>query len=211
MTRDDAELVREPGTNNYGLTARLVQGNDHGGLVAFRLEGLGQGDFEVSFLGIAQFIALYEVEANSVFDSNHARNNNPLAINDGSFNNTIVHFDMNEVLYFGYWDDNIFVPNDKIDPTDGFGWAAIQNTKDGLELIGSATAESLGIVVGAATQRSPHLLGDVNLDGTINLLDVSPFVSLLNSGGYLVEADTDQNCQVNLLDVGAFVDLLSGN
>ena len=52
------------------------------------------------------------------------------------------------------------------------------------------------------------LLGDVNLDGVINLLDVAPFIELLNSGGYQGEADINQDGVVNLLDVALFIDLL---
>lgn len=59
--------------------------------------------------------------------------------------------------------------------------------------------------------ESPHeLLGDVNQDGQVNLLDVHPFVDLLNSGGYQVEADINQDGVLNLLDVAPFVDLLVG-
>jgi hypothetical protein len=54
------------------------------------------------------------------------------------------------------------------------------------------------------------LLGDVNLDGFVNLLDVAPFVALLSSGGYQAEADINQDGLVNLLDVMLFVDLLGG-
>jgi hypothetical protein len=53
------------------------------------------------------------------------------------------------------------------------------------------------------------LLGDVNLDGNVNLLDVAPFVALLSQGGYQPEADINQDGIVNLLDVAGFVELLS--
>lgn len=54
------------------------------------------------------------------------------------------------------------------------------------------------------------VLGDVNLDGVVNLLDVQPFVNLLVSGGYQIQADINQDGVVNLLDVAPFVDLLTG-
>ena len=54
------------------------------------------------------------------------------------------------------------------------------------------------------------LIGDVNLDGVVDLLDVSPFVELLVNGEFQIEADINQDGEVNLLDVGPFVDLLSG-
>lgn len=52
--------------------------------------------------------------------------------------------------------------------------------------------------------------GDVNMDGTVNLLDVGPFVDALSDGSNQAEADTNCDGTVNLLDVGPFVDILSG-
>ena len=54
------------------------------------------------------------------------------------------------------------------------------------------------------------LLGDVNQDGAVNLLDVEPFIDLLTSGGYQCEADVNEDGFVNLLDVEPFIDLVSG-
>ena len=53
------------------------------------------------------------------------------------------------------------------------------------------------------------LLGDVNQDGQVNLLDVHPFVELIDNGGFLAEADVNQDGAVNLLDVAPLVDLLT--
>ncbi|MEM9410133.1 MAG: hypothetical protein AAGA30_03405 [Planctomycetota bacterium] len=53
------------------------------------------------------------------------------------------------------------------------------------------------------------LLGDVNCDGEVNLLDVSPFVDLLSNGGFNDKADINGDEEVNLLDVGPFVEILS--
>ena len=54
------------------------------------------------------------------------------------------------------------------------------------------------------------LIGDVNGDGSIDLLDVSPFVDLLTNGGFQAAADINQDGIVDLLDVAPFVDLLTG-
>ena len=54
------------------------------------------------------------------------------------------------------------------------------------------------------------LLGDVNQDGTVDLLDVAPFVELLTNGDFQAEADINQDGIVDLLDVAPFVDLLAG-
>ena len=54
------------------------------------------------------------------------------------------------------------------------------------------------------------LVGDVNGDGVVDLLDVVPFVDLLISGEFACEADIDGNGVVDLLDVTPFVAVLTG-
>lgn len=56
----------------------------------------------------------------------------------------------------------------------------------------------------------PFLLGDVNLDGTVNFLDINPFISLLSAGGFQDEADIDRTGTLNFLDISPFISLLSG-
>ena len=54
------------------------------------------------------------------------------------------------------------------------------------------------------------LLGDVNLDGLVSLLDVAPFVDLLTSGDFQLEADLNMDGVLDLLDIAPFVELLQG-
>lgn len=54
------------------------------------------------------------------------------------------------------------------------------------------------------------LLGDVNLDGLVNLLDVEPFIERISTGFFQPEADINDDGFVNLLDVDPFIALLSG-
>ena len=54
------------------------------------------------------------------------------------------------------------------------------------------------------------LLGDVNCDGAVDLLDVAPFVDLIVTGSFSAKADFDGNGAVNLLDVAPFVDVIAG-
>ena len=54
------------------------------------------------------------------------------------------------------------------------------------------------------------LLGDVNLDGVVNLLDVQPFVQRISTGSFQAEADTNLDDVVNLLDVSPFIAILAG-
>ena len=55
---------------------------------------------------------------------------------------------------------------------------------------------------------SDALLGDVNRNGTVNFLDIAPFISVLSSGEYQFEADCDQSGAVTFLDISPFIALL---
>ena len=55
------------------------------------------------------------------------------------------------------------------------------------------------------------LLGDVNLDGAVNFLDISPFIALLSTGDFQEEADANRDEAVTFLDISPFIGLLSGN
>lgn len=55
------------------------------------------------------------------------------------------------------------------------------------------------------------LLGDVDRNGTVDLVDVQPFVDLLSSGvSCHAQADCNQDGIVNLMDVAPFVAILQG-
>ena len=53
------------------------------------------------------------------------------------------------------------------------------------------------------------VLGDVNRDGTVDFLDISPFISVLSVGGFQQEADINRNATVDFLDISPFISLLS--
>lgn len=56
---------------------------------------------------------------------------------------------------------------------------------------------------------TPALLGDCNLDGVVNFLDIGPFISILSANGYLAEADINEDGAVTFLDISPFIGLLS--
>ncbi len=58
--------------------------------------------------------------------------------------------------------------------------------------------------------RFNGVLGDVNCDGEVNLLDIAPLVDAISKGLYVPKADINGDNVVNLLDVSPFVTLLSG-
>ena len=59
-----------------------------------------------------------------------------------------------------------------------------------------------------ATSQPP--LGDVNLDGVVNGLDVDPFVDRLLNGPYQIEPDMNGDGFINGLDVDPFVEAVVG-
>ncbi len=61
------------------------------------------------------------------------------------------------------------------------------------------------MLTGLSVAIPDFIVADVNTDGSINLLDVAPFVDLLSNGTYRVEADLNKDGEVNLLDVRPFV------
>jgi len=65
---------------------------------------------------------------------------------------------------------------------------------------------NLGVLV-----ESLFLLGDVNRDGMVDFLDISPFIVVLSTGSMQAEADIDQDGVVNFLDISPFIILLSGS
>ena len=62
----------------------------------------------------------------------------------------------------------------------------------------------------ATVMVSDFLLGDVNCDGAVTLLDVEPFVELLSTGGFSAKADFNMDGVITLLDIQGFVDALNG-
>ena len=69
--------------------------------------------------------------------------------------------------------------------------------------------DSSGPVDQLVVQYGGVLLGDINLDGSVNLLDVAPFVALISNGTFAPEADMNCDGQVNLLDVDPFIQALA--
>ncbi len=53
------------------------------------------------------------------------------------------------------------------------------------------------------------ILGDVNLDGRVDLLDVAPFVELIFTGGFQKQADINQDGVLDLLDINGFIEILA--
>ena len=56
---------------------------------------------------------------------------------------------------------------------------------------------------------NPFLVGDVDLSGAVDFLDIGPFISILSNQGFQDEADVDRSGVVDFLDIGPFIQLLA--
>jgi len=65
------------------------------------------------------------------------------------------------------------------------------------------------IIAEAFTDEFVFNLGDLNGDGSVNFLDISPLISLLTTGGFQEEADINDDGLVNFLDISPFISLLN--
>jgi hypothetical protein len=55
------------------------------------------------------------------------------------------------------------------------------------------------------------LLGDVDLSGTVDFLDITPFIGVLSGGTFQAEADCNESGGVDFLDITPFIAILSGS
>ena len=73
----------------------------------------------------------------------------------------------------------------------------------------SVTESNLRVFDFAVTAPASILLGDCNLDGVVNFLDISRFISIITQSDFLVQADINQDSAVNFLDISPFIEILS--
>ena len=86
---------------------------------------------------------------------------------------------------------------------------------DGAQAAPTLTVTSVGssALRGVALQFSSSsgvVLGDVDRNGTVDFLDISPFIAVLSGGPFQAEADCDENGVIEFLDIAPFIAILSG-
>ncbi len=59
------------------------------------------------------------------------------------------------------------------------------------------------------TVASTVLKGDVDLDGAVTFLDISPFITLLSSNAFQAEGDCDCDGDIDFLDIQPFINILA--
>ena len=107
----------------------------------------------------------------------------------------------------GGWVFRQFIIDDVITPTDNMRVRFIASDVGGVSIIEAGIDAFSVTMLECDTGCLP---GDGNLDGTIDLLDVQPFVTALADGIFSCEADVNQDGVVDLLDVQPFIALLGG-
>ena len=80
---------------------------------------------------------------------------------------------------------------------------------DPATLAGSNTGVGFEQIILTLGGASP-LLGDVNMDGTVDFLDIPEFIARVTGGVFQAEADINGDGEVGFLDIPEFVDLLTG-
>ena len=53
------------------------------------------------------------------------------------------------------------------------------------------------------------ILGDCELDGDVDFLDIAPFIEVLTTNSFLEQADCNQDGAVNFLDIAPFIAILA--
>ena len=66
-------------------------------------------------------------------------------------------------------------------------------------------AAAAAILATPAADVDDVLLGDVNRDGLVNFLDISPFIGVLSAQGDQAEADLNEDGSVSFLDISPFI------
>ena len=86
-----------------------------------------------------------------------------------------------------------------------FDTLSMPGLPDGSWNFSQLNTQGIVSIVGAAS------LGDINEDGTINFLDIAPFIAILSSTTYFEPADCNEDGVVDFLDIAPFIAILTGN
>ena len=73
---------------------------------------------------------------------------------------------------------------------------------------GSGNAVDFAVQRISVVNGSPVILGDVDMNGVVDFLDIPAFIAVLQAGAFKAEADADQDEVVNFLDIPAFIAIL---
>jgi len=81
-----------------------------------------------------------------------------------------------------------------------------------LNVGGRGTGHSISIDdVSVTTAEVPFVLCDVDMNGTVDFRDITPFIAVLSGSAFQAEADCNEDGEVNFLDILPFIAMLSGS
>ena len=186
--------------------------------------GTGQVIYEFDITGASDLVFSADFAAMGDFELSNDINTVSASI-DGGASEVLIEFVVNEDIdqTYTFEDGSTDVENDPmtiqgvtLDNTFQNFSAPITGTGTTLtitmDFAGNGGSELIAInnlvIEGGGGKK--ELIGDVNCDGEVNLLDVAPFVDLLTTGGFSTKADINGDGNVDLLDVAPFVELLTG-
>ena len=82
--------------------------------------------------------------------------------------------------------------------------------RDKLDANGNlATSWLAAVPTPGAFEATPFLLGDANINGVVDFLDIAPFIALLENNTFIAQADTNLDGFVNFLDISPFIAILN--
>jgi hypothetical protein len=208
MPTNASYMVMGSDFNNDGRTDMYVvdDGQDY---VLFNNSTNGNGTINVSMVLVSQSSQTQGFNGNIV--SGDMDNDGWMDMAVADVDVDIPGCDRRFTLLRNNSGNNMFDPNNNVNPITwnmqgSHDIGLIDINCDGNLDIFMATCEDYHMFINDAE----ILLGDVNRDGLVNLLDVSPFVDVVTSGACNAQSDVNQDGVTNLLDVGPFVALISG-
>lgn len=180
---------------NVSLDASFYSDPDH-----VKLQPTGRLNLNGNYTQLDFGILEVELAGTSNLDPNNREYDQLLVAGDVSLNGT---------LELSFLDG--FTP----EPGDTFDIVTANSITGSFDTINAPTDVDLRVnyldtVVQVEFLEDTFLMGDINCDGFVNLLDVGPFVDLISSGGFQAKADINGDGVVDLLDVTPFVNLLQG-
>ena len=208
VSEDFEESSLLPGETDSSLMVLNSESNGGSFMPGDIEEGL-----ELSSLPGLLFVAREEIEMQTAFVGNASANPVQITLDSGTDS---VGFNLREPNNVDFFTIEIIGVSGQVAVfANVFVDASFDNffgivTGEEIEQVRVSSAGLIGIDNIVFNRLGDVLLGDINLDGNVNLLDVAPFVELVSSGQFQAEGDTNGDGVVNLLDVGPFIELLSG-
>ena len=189
--------VVDTGDNFAFEVHQYLDGNSSGQSASISYSGIGR-DRLIDFTqwlktnGFRGFLGEFGAANSTIGDGNNQ-------IGDETVNLMLDYMEANDDVWMGWawwgggpwWSENYLFA---IDP---------RNNGDDQPSIGLLEPRLTGIVL--------VLLGDCNLDGTVDFLDIPSFIQLLTSNTYLAQADCNQDGVLDFLDIPSFIQILTNS